>query len=84
MPYLYTGTGPRSYMDYLDESTGRMLEAKPGEQYELHATWDKLPVPPADGFWEVVEEVGAAEVPEAVPSEPGSPPKGQRPAKTSA
>ena len=83
MPFLYTGTAPRAYMDYLDEATGRMLEAQPGVQYELHATWDKLPVPPADGFWEVVEVVGAAEVPEAAPPAEASP-KGQRPARTSA
>ena len=80
--YLYTGTAPRAYMDYVDESTGRMLEAQPGVQYELHATWDKLPVPPADGFWEAAEPAVEAEAP--VPAAAEAPPKGQRPAKTSA
>lgn len=82
MPYLYTGTGPRPYMDYVDLATDRMLEAQPGVQYEMRATWDKLPVPPADGYWEVVEEAGAAEA--EVPASAEAPPKGQRPAKTSA
>jgi len=83
MPYLYTGTGTRPYMDYLDESTGRMLEAVPGWQGEMRANDPRLPVPPADGFWEVVEEAVAAEVPEAAPPAEASP-KGHRPAKTSA
>jgi hypothetical protein len=36
-----------------------MLEAEPGRQYEIRATWDKLPVPPADGHWEEVQPVAA-------------------------
>ncbi len=83
MPYLYTGSAPRPYMDYVDLATGQMLAARPGAQYEMRATWDKLPVPPADGYWEVVEEAGeAAEAP--APAAGKAPPKGQRPARTSA
>lgn len=66
--YLYTGTGSRTYADYVDESTGRMLTAEPGGQYEIRAPWPVLPVPPADGWWEEVQpvtEAEAAEVPKA-------------------
>ena len=49
--FLYTGTAPRTYQDYVDEATGKMLTAEPGRQHEIRATWDRLPVPPADGFW---------------------------------
>ena len=55
MAWLYTGSGRRAYHDYLDEATGRMLEAKPGGTYEIRATWDKLPVPPADGHWQAAD-----------------------------
>lgn len=65
MPYLYTGTGTRKYMDYIDTATDRMLEAEPGWQGEMRATWDKLPVPPADGFWEIIETPAEAEAPAA-------------------
>ena len=61
MPYLYTGSGTREYADYVDCATDRMLEAVPGWQGEMRVTWDKLPVPPADGFWEVVESPAEAE-----------------------
>lgn len=54
--WQYTGTGsPRSYGDYVDEATGRQLLAEPGREYEIRATWDKLPVPPADGWWKPAE-----------------------------
>jgi hypothetical protein len=54
--WQYTGTGtPRSYGDYVDAATGRQLDAQPGEAYEIRATWDKLPVPPADGWWKPAE-----------------------------
>jgi hypothetical protein len=57
--YVYTGSAPRTYADYVDDATGRQLAAEPGAQYEIRAVWDKLPVPPADGFWETVEIVTA-------------------------
>jgi len=69
--FRFTGSGKRVYADYVDEATGRMLEAVPGWQGEMRATWDKLPVPPADGFWEVIEppaEAGAPEPPAAPPT----------------
>jgi hypothetical protein len=47
----YTGTELRSYMDYVNNATGQMLVAEPGGSYDIRATWDALPVPPADGFW---------------------------------
>jgi hypothetical protein len=65
MPWLFTGTGKRAYHDYVDEATGRMLEAEPGGTYEVRATWDKLPVPPVDGFWaEAQPAAEAVAVPE--------------------
>lgn len=70
MPWQYTGSGTRAYHDYLDEATGRMLEAKPGGTYEIRATWDKLPVPPADGHWREAEPPGADEASEAPPEKP--------------
>lgn len=72
MPYLYTGTGTRKYMDYVDASTDRMLEAEPGREYAIRATWDKLPVPPADGFWEE-----AAPAPEPAEADAKTAPKGK-------
>lgn len=63
MSYLYSGSAPRTYADYVDEATGRQLEAQPGTEYGIRAVWDKLPVPPADGFWATVEIVKAAEGP---------------------
>ena len=54
--WQYTGTGTaRSYGDYVDAATGRQLDARPGEAYEIRATWDKLPVPPDDGWWKPAE-----------------------------
>lgn len=70
MPYLYTGTGTRPYMDYQDESTGRMLEAGPGWQGEMRANDPRLPVPPADGYWEVVEPPAEAEAGPALKEKP--------------
>ena len=43
-------------MDYTDDLTGKMLTAEPGRSYDIRATWDLLPVPPADGFWGMTEE----------------------------
>jgi hypothetical protein len=82
MPYLYTGAGKRVYMDYCDLATDQMLAAEPGGQYEMRVTDSRLPVPPADGYWEVIEPVGEAQTLE--PAVPEVPPKGQRPARTSA
>jgi hypothetical protein len=62
--HLFTGTGTRRYADYVDVATGQMLTAKPGGQYDIRATWDVLPVPPADGYWEEV-----VTTPEAVEAE---------------
>lgn len=70
MPYLYTGTGTRKYMDYVDTATDRMLVAEPGWQGEMRVTDPRFPVPPADGHWEEIEpvaEVLAAEAPKAKP-----------------
>ena len=64
MPYLYTGTGMRKYMDYADLATGRMLVAEPGGQYEMRVSDSRFPVPPADGYWEAVTPP-AKSVPEA-------------------
>lgn len=68
MAWLFTGAGARTYHDYVDVASGRMLTAEPGRQYEIRATWDKLPVPPADGFWEEVRPL-AAVAPEAAAEE---------------
>jgi hypothetical protein len=79
--YLYTGSGTRSYMDYVDTATDRMLVAEPGWQGEMRATWDKLPVPPADGFWEVIESPAEAEAAvEAPPAVTAAKGKGAKPA----
>ena len=73
MPYLYTGTGTRSYMDYVDTATDRMLVAEPGWQGEMRVTDSRFPVPPADGYWEVTEPVTMAEAPLPEPTPADSP-----------
>ena len=51
----YLGTDARSYPDYLNALTGRMLEAKPGTTvYDIHVAPGRaegLPLPPGDGRW---------------------------------
>lgn len=50
----YTGTDARSYPDYLDAGTSRMLEAVPGGTYEVAVAPGRapgLPLPPGDGRW---------------------------------
>lgn len=78
MQYRFTGSGKRVYADYVDLATDRMLEAGPGWQGEMRATWDKYPVPPGDGYWEEAEPaavaIEAAE-PEAKPASKGKQPK---------
>jgi hypothetical protein len=64
----YLGSGSRTYMDYIDEATGKMLTAEPGGSYDIRVTWDVLPVPPADGFWETPTTEEPAEL--AEPAEP--------------
>jgi hypothetical protein len=76
--FVYTGSGTRSYMDYCDLATDRMLVAEPGGTYGMRATWDKLPVPPGDGFWEEAPEADAVEAPEPAEAEVKSAPKGKQ------
>lgn len=64
----YLGSGSRTYMDYIDDATGRILTAEPDGSYDIRATWDLLPVPPADGFWE--DSTPTAELPAQELSEP--------------
>ena len=58
MPYRYTGTDSRYYGDYVDASTGRMLEPVPGGgPYEIRVAPGRnptLPLPPGDGRWHPV------------------------------
>ena len=68
--FVYTGSGTRSYMDYCDLATDRMLVAEPGGTYGMRATWDKLPVPPGDGFWEEAPEPDAVEAAAEAAPEP--------------
>ena len=55
MPYRYTGTDSRYYGDYVDASTGRMLEPVPGGgPYEIRVAPGRnptFPLPPGDGRW---------------------------------
>jgi hypothetical protein len=58
VPYRYTGTDSRYYGDYVDASTGRMLEPVPGGgPYEIRVAPGRnptLPLPPGDGRWHPV------------------------------
>lgn len=51
----YLGQDTRSYPDYKDALTGRMLEAAPGNTvYDIHVAPGRaggLPLPPGDGRW---------------------------------
>jgi hypothetical protein len=60
------------YMDYVNEATGKMLTAEPGGSYDIRVTWDVLPVPPADGFWETTTEEPADSFEPAEPAEPAA------------
>ena len=66
----YVGSDARSYGDYLDASTGRMLEAEPGELavYDVLVAPGRnpgLPLPPGDGRWAAVGMAGGGLMPEA-------------------
>lgn len=66
MPYQFTGYVPLLYPAYLDEATGRPLQADPGGVYDMTPAGGlNLPVPPGDGRWTASEP---AEPPE--PDEP--------------
>lgn len=73
--FRFTGSGRRAYADYVDTATDRMLEAEPGQTYVMRVTWDMLPVPPGDGFWEEAE--GAPEAPEPAGTDTKTAPKGK-------
>jgi hypothetical protein len=52
--FQYLGSDQRQYMDYLDASTSRMLEAEPGGTYDIQVAPGRdpgLPLPPGDGRW---------------------------------
>lgn len=74
MPYPFLGVTGRSYVQYLDTDTGRMLQAEPGGTYAMQPVpgAGNVPVPPGDGLWgpgETAPEV-KAETPPVVPSAP--------------
>lgn len=55
-PYPYLGTQETWYQAYLDDDTGEMLIAVPGESYSMSPVASGLPVPPNDGRWETPAE----------------------------
>ncbi len=68
MLFAYLGTDDRSYHDYADAATGRMLEVTRGGVYDVRVAPGRhpgLPLPPGDGRWgpAVVLEPGEAAVP---------------------
>jgi hypothetical protein len=75
--FAYVGSDPRSYADYLNALSGRMLEVQPGGAYDVHVAPGRnpgLPLPPGDGRWAPF----AAEPPEPAGSDEGvaEPPAG--------
>jgi len=59
--FAYTGSDNRSYPDYADRTTGRMLYTAPGGTYDIRpASNPDLPMPPNDGRWEPAPPPGSA------------------------
>ncbi len=77
MPYPFLGITGRSYVQYLDDATGRMLITVPGGSYSMTPVSGagNVPVPPGDGLWGPEEtppdDEPAVEPPAA--DEPGPP-----------
>lgn len=84
MPYPFLGVTGRSYVQYTDEATGRMLITEPGGTYTMQPVpgAGNVPVPPGDGLWGPDETAPepAAETPPAPPSAPPGAP--DKPART--
>ena len=85
---VFTGSQNLAYPDYLDASTGRMLEAEPGGgPYDIRVAPGRnptLPLPPGDGRWIAVsalEPQAPLEAEPETPQEPGpadeAPPEGE-------
>jgi len=59
---VYLGTDSRSYQDYVNAFTGRMLEAEPGfGVYDIQVAPGRnpgLPLPPGDGRWAAAPPAG--------------------------
>lgn len=53
MPYPFLGLTGRNYVQYLDEATGRILQAQPGRDYSMQPVpgAGDVSVPPGDGLW---------------------------------
>ena len=53
MPYPFLGGTGRSYVQYIDEATGRILQAQPGGTYAMQPVpgAGDVSVPPGDGLW---------------------------------
>ena len=51
--YQFTGVTGRSYTQYIDLSTGHMLQTEPGGSYDMAPAPgnDTAAVPPGDGLW---------------------------------
>lgn len=83
MPYAFLGVTGRSYVQYIDEATCRMLQAEPGGTYTMQPVpgAGNVPVPPGDGLWgpdETAPEVKAETPPAAPSAPPGAPDKPAR------
>ena len=74
---VFTGSQNLAYPDYLDASTGRMLEAEPGGgPYDIRVAPGRnptLPLPPGDGRWIAVSALEPQAPPEAAEGEPETP-----------
>lgn len=79
MPYQFLGVTGRSYVQYTDEATGRMLQTEPGGTYTMQPVpgAGNVPVPPGDGLWgpdeKAPEDKPATEPPAPTSAPPGAP-----------
>ena len=79
VPYPFLGVTGRSYVQYTDEATGRMLITQPGGTYTMRPVpgAGNVPVPPGDGLWGTgetpPEDKPAAEPPAPLSAPPGAP-----------
>jgi hypothetical protein len=78
MPYPFLGVTGRSYVQYLDTDTGRMLITEPGGTYTMQPVpgAGNVPVPPGDGLWgdeTTLDTKPAAQPPAQISAPPGAP-----------
>lgn len=71
MPYPFLGGTGRSYVQYIDEATGRILQAQPGGTYVMQPVpgAGDVSLPPGDGLWGAPTSEDSGEAADETPAE---------------